>query len=267
MGRAKARWLTNLWFPATFRVPPFQVVTNLAAANVRDMADNARVLKLLLGTICLSLVTISGSAQSQPPNDLVGTTFLAHVVGVVDGDTFDVISANTKRKVRIRLDGVDTPESGEPYSQQAKNLTRVSVFDKDVTVVGKDVDRYKRLVARVRVEGDDLSVKIVAAGLACHFLRFSSDPMLARAETSAKTSAFGFWANGAPKPRCVELNQPQGLSLVSNMASSGFFGNVSSKVYHSPTCRNAHCKNCTQVFRNRADAEAAGFRAAKDCLR
>lgn len=232
----------------------------------RNIADNARKLRLLLAAIVVSLVSISGSAQNQPPNDLVGTTFLAHVVGVVDGDTFDVIRANTKRQIRIRLDGVDTPESGEPYAQQAKNFTRVSIFDKDVTVLGKDVDRYKRLVARVRTEGHDLSVRVLAAGLACHYLRFSSDAMLARAEASAKSSGLGFWANGAPKPRCVELNQPQGIKS-SAAQGSGFFGNVSSKVYHAPTCRNAHCKNCTLMFRTAREAEQAGYRPAGDCLR
>ncbi|MSO61013.1 MAG: hypothetical protein EXQ50_02800 [Acidobacteria bacterium] len=232
----------------------------------QNIADNALSMRILLALICASLVTVAGSAQSQRPDDLVGVTFEAHVVGVVDGDTLDIVRAHTKRKIRIRLDGVDSPETGEPFSQQAKNFSRVSAFDRNVSVVGKDVDRYGRLVARIQAEGKDLSVEVVAAGLACHFLRYSSDPTLAKAEANARASGLGFWANGAPKPRCVELNQPQGL-MSGAAQSSGFFGNVNSKVYHAPTCRNAHCKNCTKEFRTREEAEEAGYRAAGDCLR
>lgn len=223
-------------------------------------------MRILLASICACLVAVAGSAQDQRPDDLVGITFDAHVVGVVDGDTIDVVRANTKRKVRVRLDGIDSPETGEPFSRQAKNLTRVAVFDKNVSVLGKNVDRYGRLVARIQTDGKDLSVEALSAGLACHFLRYSSDPALARAEANAKSSGLGFWAMGAPKPRCVELNQPQGI-MSSAVQASGFFANVSSKVYHAPTCRNAHCKNCTLQFRTAREAEQAGYRAAGDCLR
>ena len=40
-----------------------------------------------------------------------------------------------------------------------------------------------------------------------------------------------------------------------------------SRVYHAPFCRNAWCKNCTPEFKTQEEAQAAGFRAAGDCLR
>lgn len=160
------------------------------------------------GRIALVIALLTATIHGQAPADLVGLTFNAHVIGVVDGDTIDVLKANTKRTVRIRLDGIDTPERGEPFTQQARNLTRVLVFDQDVIVVGKDVDRYERLVARVRLGQKDLSVEVVAAGLACHFLRYSSDPVLARAEADARAAGRGFWAAGAQKPACVSADRP-----------------------------------------------------------
>ena len=222
------------------------------------------------GRIALVIALLTATIHGQAPADLAGLTFNAHVIGIVDGDTLDVLRVNTKRRVRIRLDGIDAPERGEPFTQQAKNLTRVLAFDHDVIVMGKELDRYGRLVARVRLGQVDLSVAIVAAGLACHFLRYSSDPVLAKAEADAKSSGRGFWAPGVPKPACVGVaaGPPRpAISAVVRITSSMFFGNVNSRVYHALTCRNAHCKNCTTEFHSRTDAEAAGFRAAGDCLK
>ena len=80
--------------------------------------------------------------------------------------------------------GVDTPESGEPFSDVSRRFTRVSVLSRDVVLVGRDVDRYNRLVARVLVDGSDLSAQLLSAGLACHYRRFSDDPVLETAERS-----------------------------------------------------------------------------------
>lgn len=198
-------------------------------------------------------------------SNLVGRTFQARVVGVIDGDTLDVLKSDVKRSIRLRLDGIDAPESGEPFSRQAKNLTRVLSFDQQVTVIGKDVDRYGRLVARVLVGSSDVSVSLVSSGLACHFLKYSDDQNLAAAEARAKAAKLGFWAPDAQKPRCVAMNK--GPSAINALLADGFFGNTNSRVYHSATCKNAHCKNCTQQFSTRTAAEQAGFKPAKDCLK
>ncbi|MEJ2085525.1 MAG: thermonuclease family protein, partial [Acidobacteriota bacterium] len=39
----------------------------------------------------------------------------------------------------------------------------------------KNRDRYDRIVARVFVDGEDLSLILVREGLAWHYLRYSSD--------------------------------------------------------------------------------------------
>ncbi len=202
----------------------------------------------------------------QRLNDLVNHTSVGRVISVVDGDTVDILLAS-KRTVRVRLDGIDSPESGEPFSQQARTFTRVLMFSKDVTVEGRDVDRYGRLVARVKVGSTDSSVAVIEAGLACHYRRYSSDPILEAGEASARAGGRGFWATGAPKPQCVAREaRAQVASPIGAPADAEFIGNISSHVYHSPTCRNAHCKNCTRKFSSQEEAKAAGFRPAGDCL-
>ena len=60
-----------------------------------------------------------------------------------------------REQTRIRLDGIDCPETGTDFSQRAKQFTSDLVFGKQVRIEGKERDRYGRLVGRVIVNGID----------------------------------------------------------------------------------------------------------------
>ena len=212
------------------------------------------------------LLTGGSSAQLR---DLVGVKFDARVISVIDGDTVDAVPSGEKRAIRIRLEGIDAPERGEPFSDVARRFTRVMLFEQTANFEGRDVDRYGRLVARVRAGTKDTSVELLKAGLACHYTQYSSDPVLVGAQVDALREGRGFWATGAAKPRCTQttiiaLATPR---TAVRQTDGGFHGNTESHVYHSPSCRNYNCRNCTRLFRSEADAQAAGFRPAADCLR
>ncbi len=166
----------------------------------------------------------------------------------------------------MRLEGIDAPERGEPFSSAATRWARVLLFDQVARVEGRDVDAYGRLVARVTVHGRDASVELIRAGLACHFTRYSSDAALARAEAEARQAGRGFWATGAARPRCATASR-EAVHSGKDGNAAVFRGNTSSRVYHAPWCRNDNCRNCTRVFQSEAEARAAGFRPAGDCLR
>jgi micrococcal nuclease len=76
------------------------------------------------GTFAVGRVIGSGS----PPGP--GHTFAARVVRVVDGDTFVARPAGARHDRRVRLIGVDTPETVKPhtpvrcYGRQASELTK-----------------------------------------------------------------------------------------------------------------------------------------------
>ena len=196
----------------------------------------------------------------------LGSRFSARVVSVADGDTLDVVAPGDRR-VRIRLEGIDSPERGEPFSNVARNLTRQLAFDKTVQVKVHDVDRYGRLVARVTSQGKDVSLELVRAGLATHYTVFSFDPKLEAAQRLALQERRGMWKDGVPASRtgATATSPPRAAAALD--AQAAFVGNVSSRVYHTRTCRNAGCKNCTRPFATQADAQAAGFRPAGDCLK
>ena len=124
--------------------------------------------------------------------------FTGHVVAVIDGDTIGVMRDG--REVRIRLDGIDAPESGQDFGRRAKQFTSTATFGKTVDVLVKDTDRYGRLVARVLADGQDISVALVEAGLAWHYVEYSKDPVLADAELSARNQMIGLWSIPNPMP-------------------------------------------------------------------
>src|SRR4051812_34043474 len=71
----------------------------------------------------------------------------ARVVGVSDGDTITVLRGRTQ--TRIRLHGIDAPETGQDYGSRAKQVASDLSFGKFVTVQPVDKDRYGRTVAEV----------------------------------------------------------------------------------------------------------------------
>jgi hypothetical protein len=65
-------------------------------------------------------------------------------------------------------------------------------------VIAGKPGEYGRTVARIEADGEDVNRAMVAAGLAWHFTRYSSDRGLAEAESDARAVvAGGHW--GAPE--------------------------------------------------------------------
>ena len=78
---------------------------------------------------------------------LFAENFTGRVVGISDGDTIRVMHEG--RAERVRLWGIDAPESGQPWGTRAKQFTGDLAFGKTVTVRVREIDRYKRTVAEI----------------------------------------------------------------------------------------------------------------------
>ena len=149
----------------------------------------ARTVRVRLALVALVLWSVPAFTQER---------FAGRIVGVTDGDTIAVMHEG--RSVRVRLEGIDCPESGQDFGQRAKQFTSDMAFGKDVVVDVRDVDRYGRLVARVTVDGEDVSLALVRSGLAWHYTKYSRDPELAEAEMAARSAKVGLWSRSAPAP-------------------------------------------------------------------
>jgi len=96
---------------------------------------------------------------------LLAENFTGKVVGITDGDTIRVMHNGVPE--RIRLWGIDCPESKQAFGPRAKQYTGDLAFGKTVTVRVKDIDRYKRTVAEIVLpDGRSLNREIVRAGFA-----------------------------------------------------------------------------------------------------
>lgn len=214
----------------------------------------------------------------------VGARLSGVVTHVADGDTLDVSGGG--RTLTVRLEGIDAPEGGQPFSDEARRHLRVLAFSQRVTVLVKDTDRYGRLVARVLVGADergrggkDASEEMLRAGLAWHFRRYSSDPRLTQLEAAARARRAGLFADPAAvppwtwrrrraaQPGTSNHTPPRALPPGASAAAPGpYHGNVSSGVYHARPCRDYDCRHCTRVFATRQEAESAGFRPHRECV-
>jgi hypothetical protein len=114
------------------------------------------------------------------------------------------------------------------------------------------------LVARVIVDGTDVSLALVEAGLAWHYKQYSDDPILAAAEVVAKAKKVGVWS--LPYPTA-----PWAYRAGTVISSGPYHGNRSSKVYHAAGCQHFDCKNCTVELASAEEAKSLGFRPHESC--
>src|SRR3954469_21357686 len=78
---------------------------------------------------------------------LLAEDFTGKVVAITDGDTIKVMHGGAAE--RIRLWGIDCPESKQPFGTRAKQFTGDLAFGQTVTVRVRDIDRYQRTVAEI----------------------------------------------------------------------------------------------------------------------
>jgi micrococcal nuclease len=120
---------------------------------------------------------------------LWAATYTGKCVGVTDGDTIAVVHSG--KAMKVRLEGIDCPEAGQDFGTKAKQFTSSLMFGKEVEVKEYNPDRYGRMVARILVGGQHVSLELVKGELAWHFRRYSSDPVLAMAALEARKAKVG----------------------------------------------------------------------------
>jgi endonuclease YncB( thermonuclease family) len=136
---------------------------------------------------------------------------IAGRASVIDGDTIEI------RGERIRLHGIDTPESsqlcdldGQPYrcGQQAALALADKIGEKTVRCTEKDVDRYGRTVAVCFVGGEDINRWMTFQGWALAYRKYSWDYV--DAEDEARVAGRGLWRGDFERPWDWRKEHPRG---------------------------------------------------------
>jgi endonuclease YncB( thermonuclease family) len=87
------------------------------------------------------------------------------VVRVIDGDTLWLQSGATKGKPRkLRLAGIDAPEICQGGGVKARDALSARVLNRHVQVTSRATDDYRRTVATLRLDGEDIGAWLVQQG-------------------------------------------------------------------------------------------------------
>ena len=173
---------------------------------VASLRGKHPILRLLVVAV-LAIGAYLGKSQWQgnspaPAASSASADELVLVERVVDGDTL-VLSGGD----RVRLIGVDTPETHhpskpvQPFGPEAYEFTRGKVEGKRVQLKfdpGETKDRYGRTLAYVYIDGEFLNELLIRQGLARALTNypFSSDmkQVFRTAEAQAKAAKRGVWS-------------------------------------------------------------------------
>jgi endonuclease YncB( thermonuclease family) len=168
---------------------------------------------------------------------------VAEIVGpakVIDGDTIKV------RGARIRLHGIDAPESAQVCKVKEKTyrcgtsatlaLAR-RVAGKPVSCEERDRDRYGRIVAVCKMGGENLNGWLVSEGLALAYRRYSTDYVAQ--EQAAREARRGLWRGAFVEPWRWRKGKRMAGEKVADAAPGQcrIKGNISrkgKKIYHPP---------------------------------
>jgi endonuclease YncB( thermonuclease family) len=132
-------------------------------------------------------------------------TLEGHVVGISDGDTITLLDA-AKQQHKIRLSGIDAPESHQAFGQKSKASLSALVFNRQVVAQCSKIDKYRREICKILVNGVDINLEQVKAGMAWWYRHYANEQSRQDQETyeaaefNAKIRRLGLWADKNPTP-------------------------------------------------------------------
>jgi endonuclease YncB( thermonuclease family) len=150
---------------------------------------------LAAGALLLPGLPAAATDAVRPDAEIIG------VASVIDGDTLEIHDR------RIRLDGIDAPESAQLCLRdgQKERCGQSSAFfladligQGTVRCVPHDVDRYGRDIATCWLAEVNLNERMVAAGQAVAYRKYSM--RYVEAEREAEAAALGLWSTRFQMP-------------------------------------------------------------------
>lgn len=194
---------TNPTTPATRRpIPPITSVdrswtplTSVPPAIPEVVVPPRKSLRywiILSLAVAFILAAIYAAAVAWFPPPWWALRIPAHVTRVVDGDTIAVQTPGFAPKT-IRLAQIDAPERRQPGGAASHNALKMLVMGRDVDVYVTGKDRYGRLIAQIRLNGQDVARDMTRNGYAWAYRAYLSDPVMPLLEWRAWLLGSGIW--------------------------------------------------------------------------
>lgn len=173
-------------------------VTNNTKIEFADSENKVQNVSEIAGdnTVISSIDEIKDADNS---NISIGDDVSGIVFSIVDGDTYDLLIDDNK-KIRIRMEGIDAPETGMPFFHVSKNYLGKLSFNKKVKVHVTKLENKRFIGFSYLDDGTELSHEMIKAGLAWHFKNYNTDTDLSDLEIGARNGKVGLWKDNNPMP-------------------------------------------------------------------
>ena len=122
-------------------------------------------------------------------------TIYATVTKVYDGDTVTL-----EGNIKVRLEGIDTPEIRQQFGKQSRDFLRGLVDGQKIKVTWTKKDRYKRIIGTIHYQGENINLTMIISGYAWHYKKYNQNASFADAETNARNGRIGLWKSGDAVP-------------------------------------------------------------------
>lgn len=160
--------------------------------------------------------------------NLFGESFTGKCISVLKGD--EVLIKKGRKKILVKLEGIDCPDKGEAYYISAKMFTKDMILDKVVSIVSNTKIEGKKLEGKIIINNKDLGILLVRNGYAWHYTIKSNSEMLKNAELYAKNNKLGLWKGNKVSP--YDESDPEEISLKETKHKN--------KIYKN--CKEPNCK-------------------------
>jgi endonuclease YncB( thermonuclease family) len=136
----------------------------------------------------MKFITIFYILTALPALAWAAETYQAKVVGITDGDTIKVLRTGNEQ-VKIRLAGIRK----QPWGNRAKQAASDLVAGQIVTIDVMDIDRYRRTVGRVFVDGVNINRAMVEGRHCWTYVKYAKDKQLPVLQDQAMAENRGLW--------------------------------------------------------------------------
>lgn len=124
--------------------------------------------------------------------------FKGRVTSVIDGNTIEVLSTD-KETYTVLLHGIDCPDPGQHFAEQAKKYLEDLLLNKEITIQLKGKDRKGNRIGEIHIKdgATDPRAEMVRAGLA-----WTTEPIeeLEELKERARSHGKGLWQDENPTP-------------------------------------------------------------------